>query len=109
MTPVTFAHAREIYLASLAAYSATDFTGMEAGRDDEITSNHYETWDELVQAPARSGADLLEKMAMIDARYMVDSESIPDVDWEALKRDVKNLTKPQIATDSPTCIARRSG
>lgn len=102
MTKLTFAAAREIYLASAAIYDSTDFSGLSAEQDNAMTDAHYGKWDDVLQAPALSGSDLLEKMSMIDERYMVDSEAIPEVDWEALKRDVQRLTKPRLATDSPT-------
>ncbi|MBZ9649405.1 hypothetical protein K9B33_17865 [Sphingobium sp. 3R8] len=103
MTQLSYAIARINYLVSLAAYNAADFTGMTVDEDEAFTNAHYDKWDAVLQAPATSSADLLEKMTMIDERYIVDCEAIPDVDWKALKRDVAALATSQIAPPSAAC------
>lgn len=99
MTDFTFPEAMKVYLASLAVYEATDFANMDVDRENELSLAHWATADAVILAPAETAADLLEKISMIDARYMVDNEAIPDVEWEALKRDVAALARPTTPVD----------
>ncbi|WP_311270517.1 hypothetical protein [Sphingobium sp. WCS2017Hpa-17] len=102
MSQLTFAAAREIYRASLAAYEAADFTSMGLDAEEAHTNAHFSTQDDLLQAPVATAFDLLEKMRILDERYTEYQEAIPKVDWEALRRDVESLTKPPADADSPT-------
>ncbi|MBA4091415.1 MAG: hypothetical protein C0494_12615 [Sphingobium sp.] len=103
MTPLTFAAARQVYYVSRAAYEAADFTGMGLEAEEVFSNAHYTTEDDLLQAPASTAFELLEKMRIIDARYVEYQEAIPTDDWKALKRDVAALATSQITAPGAAC------
>ena len=47
--------------------------------------------DDLFQAPAPNAGEIIFKMGLLEERYIRDGFAIPNVDWEALRRDVVAL------------------
>lgn len=98
MGKTPYATARDAFQISLATYNATNFSAMGSDEEEALSNAHFATADALLQAPADSMADVLEKFAMLDERYISYSEAVPDVDWAAIKKDVTALAERQAAS-----------
>lgn len=100
MVKSTYAAARDAFQISLATYNATNFSAMGSDEEEALSNAHFAVADALLQAPADSLADVLEKFAMLEERYVSYSEAVPDVDWAAIKKDIVSLAERQSPTAS---------
>lgn len=100
MVKSTYAAARDAFQISLATYNATNFSAMGSDEEEALSNAHFAVADALLQAPADSLADVLEKFAMLEERYVSYSEAVPDVDWAAIKKDIVLLAERQSPTAS---------